>query len=102
MGLAPLSKKTKTNFRRSFRLAAPETHAPTSRLWREALLRAVVRIKDGEDKSQLDQLAEKLVELGIGGNVTALKLIGDRIDGSASDVADLNPSGQWQVRWDDG
>lgn len=102
LGFGAALQKAKDELSTELLLAAPETHAPSSRLWREALLRAVHRVAEGQKASQLERLAEKLVELGVGGNVTAIKLVGDRLDGSASDVSDADPAGTWRVSWEDG
>lgn len=47
--------------------------------WRDAIMLAVNEL-DGDQK-KLRKLAEKLVTEAIEGNVTALKEIGDRLDG---------------------
>ncbi len=52
------------------------------KLWRDALMVAVKReCEDGGKTKKLAALAAKLVERGLDGDVTALKEIGDRLDG---------------------
>lgn len=52
--------------------------------WREAIQRAVKRYQDGHKDKSLDQLANKLVKCGLDGDIGALKEIGDRLDGKAT------------------
>lgn len=53
-----------------------------SRPWRDAIMRAVKRRIAGKGSPQaLEVLADKVVELGLDGDVSALKEIGDRLDG---------------------
>lgn len=54
-------------------------NATKNKLWEEALRRALL----AEDGAKLRSLADKLIEKAEGGDVTALKEIGDRIDGKA-------------------
>ena len=54
------------------------------RLWREAVLRAVKRRESKDDPQALDKLADALVEKAIKGDVSALKKVGDRLDGKPS------------------
>lgn len=58
---------------------APEgnKNATKNRPWAEALNRALL----AEDGKKLRSLAEKLIERAHNGDVTALKEIGDRVDG---------------------
>lgn len=49
-------------------------------------MRAVRRAATGEDVQALEKLADKLVETGLGGDVSALKEIGDRIDGKPTQM----------------
>lgn len=68
-------------------MAAPNhpRGAKAEKPWREAIQRAVKRRLEGEGKPQaLDQLADKVVALGLDGDVQALKEIGDRLDGKAA------------------
>ena len=52
------------------------------KLWREAWHRAVMRIaKKGKSTKRLEVLADKTVEMGLAGDMTAIKEIGDRLDG---------------------
>ena len=55
------------------------------KLWRDAIMRAIKREEidaaSGERTKRLEMLAEKLVSRALGGDMAALKEIGDRIDG---------------------
>lgn len=52
--------------------------------WKDAIARAVKRAQDGTKTKWLDVLADKLVVEGAGGNILAIKEVGDRLDGKAS------------------
>jgi hypothetical protein len=63
----------------------PSKGSKPDKLWRDAIAVAVHRaINEQEKKNNLAALAEKLVEKGLSGDVMALKEIGDRLDGKAS------------------
>jgi len=51
------------------------------KMWAEAIRRAVLRQAKGEKTKRLEQLADSLVRAGIAGDVSALREVGDRIDG---------------------
>lgn len=55
-------------------------NATKNKLWEEALRRALL----AEDGRKLRDLADKLIERAQNGDVQALKEIGDRIDGKAT------------------
>lgn len=60
---------------------APEgnNNAGKNKPWAEAVRRALL----AEDGKKLRQLADKLIDRALEGDVTALKEIGDRVDGKA-------------------
>ena len=58
-------------------------------MWRNAVHLAVKRLVDGTDVKALTRLAEKLVEKGLGGDIAALREIGDRLDGRPSQSLDI-------------
>jgi hypothetical protein len=65
-------------------LAAPinARGAKSDKLWRDAIMRAVKRRMSGEgDPQALDKLADKCVDMGLEGDMQAIKEIGDRLDG---------------------
>lgn len=51
--------------------------------WKDAIRKAVARRAE-EGSRALDKLAESLVGMGLAGDVSALKEIGDRLDGKAT------------------
>lgn len=51
--------------------------------WKDAIRKAVAR-KAIDGGKQLDRLATSLVNEGLGGNISALTEIGNRLDGKAS------------------
>lgn len=58
---------------------------PTGRakdkIWTDALRRALLRKEKGEDKQAIEKLADKCLALAMAGDVSALKEIGNRLDG---------------------
>ena len=62
------------------------------KFWADAVRRAVNRRLDdieGQPK-KLDRLADKMVEAGLEGDMQAIKEIGDRLDGKATQQTDSN------------
>ncbi len=57
-----------------------------NKAWRDALRLAVLRPvgQDEKPKTKLDELAESLITAAKGGDISALKEIGDRLDGKPS------------------
>ena len=54
---------------------------PKTLIWRNAIHHAVKRVSGGGDTRQLDLLADSLVAAALGGDISALREIGDRLDG---------------------
>lgn len=50
------------------------------KLWRDAIMRAVKR-REQDDPQALEKLADKLLTLVDGGDISAMKEFGDRMDG---------------------
>jgi hypothetical protein len=71
------------------------------KFWADAVRRAVMRrMDDVEGKPQkLERLADKIVEAGMEGDIQALKEIGDRLDGKATQQTDstVNLSGSLEL-----
>ena len=63
---------------------------PKSKLWREAILEALNAAGNGNGK-KLRLLAKKIVEQALAGDVSAMREIGDRIDGKPHQPVELNP-----------
>ena len=57
-------------------------NATKNKLWSETLHRALL----AQDGQKLRDLADKLIERALEGDVTALKEIGDRVDGKPAQV----------------
>ena len=57
-----------------------------NRLWAETIRRAVVQ----NDAQTLRNLADKLIELGAAGDVSALRELGDRLDGKPAQQVQLS------------
>jgi len=57
---------------------------PKELIWRDAIHRAVKRVAEDGDQKQLDRLADQLVAAGLEGDISALREIGDRLDGKPS------------------
>lgn len=64
----------------------------SDKIWADAVRRAVMRrIENEEGKPQkIERLADKLVDLGLEGEVAALKEIADRLDGRPKQESDTN------------
>lgn len=60
-------------------------NATKNKPWEEALRRALLQ----QDGKKLRDLAEKLIDRALDGDVTALKEIGDRIDGKPAQSVTL-------------
>lgn len=64
-------------------MAAPKNPVgpKSDKIWRDAIMRAVKREVEKGGGRKLEKLADKLVERGLDGDVSAMREIGDRIDG---------------------
>lgn len=70
---------------------SPSAGAKPDKLWTDALRRAVMRRAGGDDDPQaIERLADKCVELGLGGDMGAIREIGDRLDGKAPQAMQLS------------
>lgn len=62
----------------------------SDKIWRDAIHRAVKERRDGKGKPQaLETLARKLVAVAMEGDVSALKEIGDRLDGKPTQATEI-------------
>jgi hypothetical protein len=52
------------------------------KIWADAIRRAVLRV-DKQKRKHINILADRLVQAGIKGDISALREIGDRLDGRA-------------------
>lgn len=57
----------------------------SDKIWADAVHRAVKRRLDKEEgkPQKIERLADNLVDLGLAGDMSAIKEIGDRLDGKA-------------------
>lgn len=62
------------------------------KFWADAVKRAVNRrLEDEEGKpKKLERLADRLVDAALDGDIQAMKEIGDRLDGKATQQTDAN------------
>lgn len=65
------------------------------KLWADAIRRAVLRQAKGEKTKRLEVLADSLIRAGMAGDVSALREVGDRLDGRPAQAivgdADADP-----------
>lgn len=71
--------------------ARPVTGRKSEKLWRDAILVAVHRQDKDDDRTRLARLAERIVQQGLGGDIQAIKEIGDRIDGKPNVIVEGDP-----------
>lgn len=77
------------------------------KLWRDAIRLAIARRDDGDDKA-LHRLASKLIDLCEQGDLSALKELGDRLDGKPAQAIVGDDGGpmaivfRWQNEGEDG
>lgn len=64
----------------------------SDKIWRDAIMRAVRRASKGSKTQHLEKLADKLVAQGLKGETSALREIGDRLDGKPTQGIDLSPT----------
>lgn len=67
--------------------AKGNTYAAKDKVWAAAIRRVLERRSGRVDRlDELDRLAETLIDKGLEGDMTALKELGDRLDGKATQV----------------
>ena len=87
-------------------MAAPIQPAgsKSDKIWRAAIMRAVRRQMgdplddDGPAEQRLERLADRLVMQGLSGDVSALREIGDRLDGKPTQDIAVEHSGELTLR----
>jgi hypothetical protein len=64
----------------------------SDKIWADAVRRAVLRRMENEEgkPQKIERLADKVVELALDGDTTAIKEIGDRLDGKPSQATEAN------------
>jgi hypothetical protein len=63
-----------------------------TKIWRDAIERAVARRAGKQDLKGIDVLADALLDEVIKGNVVAIKELGDRLDGKAAQAIEHSGS----------
>lgn len=56
------------------------------KIWRDAIRLALARGNDKKSGKTIERLAKKLIEVAMDGDMGALKEIGDRLDGKATQM----------------
>ena len=69
------------------------------KLWRDAIMRAVKRSEGKGDPKALERLADKIVQMALDGDMAAIKEIGDRLDGRATQPIEVNLGGTIEVKF---
>lgn len=67
------------------------------KLWADAIRRAVLRQAKGEKTKRLEVLADSLIRAGIAGDVSALREVGDRLDGKPAQALTGEDGGAIEV-----
>lgn len=64
-------------------MAAPvgNQNAAKAKIWSDAVRRALITDDPRLQRKRLDVLAEKLVEMAMQGDISAIKEVGDRVEG---------------------
>lgn len=65
------------------------TNAHKGRRWRDAIDRALEKKSRGEQQQALDECAAALIDKCLEGDMTALKELGDRLDGKSVQAVNL-------------
>jgi len=67
-------------------MAAPKgnANAAKAKIWSDAIRRALHSKDERTKRLKLDELAERLIAKGLEGDVSALREIGDRVEGKAA------------------
>lgn len=84
-------------------MAAPKrpVGSKSDKLWRDAISRAVHRIQAGKKTKFLETIANRLVKEAANGDLVAMKEIGDRLDGRATQQIDVRRINSVQDLTDD-
>ena len=85
-------------------MAAPKKAVgpKSDKMWRDALMVAVKRLTDdGTKTKKLYLLADALINKALAGDVSALKEIGDRLDGKPAQAVELGGIGGGAIKVED-
>jgi hypothetical protein len=67
-------------------------YAAKAKQWQMAIERALETRGAGDRRAALDELADKLLEKAAEGDLTALKELGDRLDGKPTQIVGGDPA----------
>lgn len=69
------------------------------KIWRDAIMRAVNRMSADKKTKHIDILAHRLIKCAADGDVSAMREIGDRLDGKATQPISGEDGGAVPVRF---
>lgn len=77
------------------------TNATKARPWSDAIRRALARAEADGNHRSLNKLAEKLLDMAVEGDMTAMKELGDRLEGKPAQaiIGEANSPIELLLRW---
>lgn len=60
------------------------------RRWKDAIIRALERRSKGEGIQELDNLADRLIDGALAGDIAFIKEFGDRMDGKSTQATEIS------------
>lgn len=75
------------------------TNATKGRPWRAAIERALAKRSLASKKEALDDLAEVMLAACEAGDISAIKELGDRLEGKPSQAIEANIAGRLEIEW---
>jgi hypothetical protein len=73
-------------------------YAAKSRVWTAAINKALERRSRVSGMQEIERLADKLLELADQGELQALKELGDRLEGKSMQPAEIEMTGELQIK----
>lgn len=65
------------------------SNATKNRIWQQAILNALKKRSKSDQLEALEDLADKLIDSCMDGDITALKELGDRVEGKVAQCVNL-------------